>query len=140
MKEVIVRAENGRLHPRDPHSQEIILGLSRDVDVMAKIWQPRNLQQTRFMYALLNKIARTHPDLTTPEAILHHFKIFARLFDPIVGHDGRTYIVPRSLSFTSMDQAEFQQIFEHQFKPFIRERVLPGVTDADLYREVMDSL
>lgn len=144
-----MRPERGHLVPRDPYSDEIVRSLSADRDVMVKVHQARSVQQVRFMYALLNKIAENHPTLRTPDAIMHEVKILAKLFDPVVRStmDPRTgevqtkmFMVMRSLSFAAMDHAEFKEFFDKQFKPIIREHILPGVSDEALMREIMETL
>jgi hypothetical protein len=144
-----MRPDGGRLVPRDPYSDEIVRGLRRDADVLVQVKQARSVQQVRFLYALLHKIAANHPELRSPDAIMHEIKIRARLFDPIVKtftdrHTGeiktQMFLAMRSLSFATMDGAEFNDLFERQIKPIIREHILPGVADDELIREVMETL
>ncbi len=140
MKELVMRAENGRLVPRDPWSHELVLGMKRDADVLVSAKQARNIKQTRFMYALLHKIADNHATLRTADAVMHEIKIQARLFDPIVGQNGKLFYVMRSLSFAAMDGVEFTNLFERQIKPIIRDHILPGVSDELLVQHVMETL
>lgn len=132
------------LSPRDPHSQELLSGITPGVDLMCKVWQPRNLQQHRRMMVLLSKIAENHPRYVRADQVLTDLKKLGGYFDEFEGVHPETgevvqYMHLRSVSFYSMDQAEFAQFWKtavHNIKTYL----LPGIEETDLYRELVDAL
>jgi hypothetical protein len=61
------------------------------------------------------------------------------LAEPIRLPDGRIVLYTGSISFASMDQATFDQFYERVVQ-VILTRILPGVSNAELERQVVDIL
>jgi hypothetical protein len=139
-RELILIRDGNRLSARDPWSEEKLLQIKAGVDVFATITQPRSLKQLKFWWALLHKVAANHPTLITAELVMQEIKIKGRMFDPVVGQDGRLYYVMRSIAMQSMDHGEFTELMDKVMKPILREHILPGVDSDALIREVMESL
>lgn len=139
MTKVVVVSDGRSLLPRDPYSEEIIRSMPRGVDAMAELRQPRSLKQMRFIMAMAHKVASTHPTLVTVNQVIHELKIRSRMFDPFVGVNGKLYYALRSIAFETMDQTEFAQVWE-SWRRIIKEELLPGIDDAGLVREMMETL
>lgn len=142
---VVVRSDGRALWPRDPYSAEIIANMLRDKDAMAEVRQPRSLKQHRFLMVWLNRIADNHPVYDSVDRLLTELKVRAGMFSPAIVTDTadasktRVVYIVESLSFETMDQARFSQIFE-KFRRIIKEEILPGVSDEGLMNEVMECL
>ncbi|WP_296203199.1 hypothetical protein [uncultured Hyphomicrobium sp.] len=138
-QKLIVASNGYSLQPRDAHSEDLIRGMSRGVDALCHVNQPRNLKQLRFMYAVFKKIADNHPELHTVEAVKRELKIRCRMFDPISSTDGRAFYTLRSMSFEMMDQTEFAWVWQ-QFRQCIVHELMPGLTSEALSQELLEML
>ena len=93
----------------------------------------------------LNRIADNHPVYDSVDRLLTELKVRAGMFSPAIVTDTadasktRVVYIVESLSFETMDQARFSQIFE-KFRRIIKEEILPGVSDEGLMNEVMECL
>lgn len=131
-----MRSDGRGLFPRDPHSADVIKGMSRSEDALCTVSQPRNLKQLRFIYAMFKLIAEHHNELHNVEAVKKELKIRSKMFDPFVGADGKLYFALRSISFDQMDQSEFSQVWD-QWRHIIVSELLPGISDDDLIEQIM---
>jgi hypothetical protein len=139
-RQLIMRRDGNRLAPAEPWSEEQLMLLSPNKDVLVQVKQARSLPQMKFMWAMLKKIADNHPTLSTAEQIMFEIKRHGRLFKPVVSADGRLFYVMESIAFEAMDQAQFQEFFDKVLRPIVREHILPGVSNERLIAEVMETL
>lgn len=128
--------------PFDPYSDEQLRALETGRDVMTKIWQARNPKQHKLLFAL------NDPERRSVDDLLRYLKIAHRMFDPVVQEvtDVRTgevkpriFHVMRSISFYSMPQNEFRQVFD-QFIDTIIADILPGIGRDELLAEVLEAV
>lgn len=140
MSEILfMRRSLGSLRPIDPTSAEILDRIAKDEDVKVEITRPRNVKHHRKFFALLNAIyphQDIYPTRTSFRAALSAALGFG---ETVKLGDGRTIIVPHSISFAKMDQTEFEAFYDRAVE-LILTRIVPGVGRADLAREVDDIL
>lgn len=139
MTSILVTKHLGGLRPVDEAGQQALRRLRHGEVVRVDIARPRNVQHHRLFWALLTLVSDNSRHYDTPEQVLTALKIALGHVDPIVGHDGKTYFVPRSISFANMDQDEFSAFFDRCVDVIV-QRFLPGVTEEALRREVLDML
>lgn len=144
MKELVMMREGGALKPRDPYSLELLEGVKSGVDVMAKVWQPRNLKYHKMAWAALKMVADNHPRYTSPNQVLTDLKKLGGYYKEFDGVDPQTgqqvkYMVLDSISFYTMDQLEFAE-FWRVAKINIRTFMLPGIDEDQFARELLEML
>ena len=111
MKLVLIRSGHA-LYAVDTAGDIDLQRIAQGKEIMCEIKQARNPRFHRFAFALFNAIAEGTGDFTSLEALRTWFKIRLGYADPIIGPDGKTHWVVRSLSFEKMDEADFREFFE----------------------------
>lgn len=127
------------LKPTDRLSAEALERVPLGKDVRAEITRPRNLKYHRKFFALLKAIfphQNIYPTMTLFRGAIEIALGFGETFKM---PDGRTMMVPHSISFASMDQTEFEALFDRAVE-LITTRILPGLDRDDLNREVAEIL
>ena len=129
----------GALRPIDAAGESALADIPQGEIVRVTIRRPRNVQHHRKFFALINVIF-PHQDLyPTEEMLLAAMKVALGFGDSIKLPDGRTIIVPKSISFAKMDQAAFDKFYDRALA-LILTKILPGVDRKDLETEVADIL
>lgn len=134
---VFMRRQLGSLRPVDPASAEALERIPAGQDVRVEITRPRNIQHHRKFFALLNAIFPHQSVYPTHKSFRAAMTVALGFGETYKLGDGRTIIIPGSISFDKMDQAEFEQFYDRAVE-LIVTRILPGVGRADLNREVSD--
>lgn len=144
----IFRKAAGALYPAEPESEGIVSTLKEGALVNAKIVRSRNLQFHRKFFALLNHGF----EAWNPEPITYRGQVARRNFDEfrrdvtiIAGYytvehglDGKPKIRPKSISFGSMGDDEFEKLYSACLN-VILESVLTNYTREDL-DQVVDQI
>lgn len=140
MAKAIFRKRGRSLVPVDQEGLDALAAIRNERDVIVEIKQPRNVRHHRLLFALLNFIT-THSDLfASTDAALIGLKIACGLVDPYIDPaSGKTFFVPRSISFPSMDQTAFAAFFDRAVY-VVTERWMPEGTTADEVRAEIDAM
>ena len=139
MTELFLRRHMGALRPVDAAGESVLAEIAAGEIVRAVISRPRNVQHHRKFFALIKAIF-PHQELYPTEAtLLAAIKVALGYGETVKLPDGRAIIIPKSISFAKMDQAAFTQFYDRAVS-LILTRILPGVSRADLAREVADIL
>lgn len=137
-KTVFIRKRDGQIMPSDSVSEQILNDLQPNITVKAVITQPRNIKHHQKFFVGLNKVWETQGYYETPELLRKAFLGYIGHYEE-VKIKAETFIAIKSMDFASMDQQEFQEVYE-KFLQFISEVVMPGVDDEDLRRELEEFL
>ena len=124
----------GKLEPADRQSEETISGLPLHKILKAEIRQPRNVQHHRKLFALLGLVLVNQEYFKTTDALLYALKMRLGYVVP-VQIKGLVGYMPESISFSKMDQLEFNEFYSKAVD-FIIEDVIPGMDRQDLINEV----
>lgn len=123
-----------KLEPVDDAGREALARLPLGTIVRAEIKRPRNLGHHRKFFALLDLIYQNQTRYRSPEALLDAIKIY-------IGHAqvlnirGKEVHVPKSISFSSMGQGEFDRFWDRVVNVVVAE-IIPGLDRSDLEREL----
>lgn len=100
----------------------------------ASVVKPRNLRNHRRYWALVNLVYQNADGYASAELVHAHLKLLAGRCSPVVSKTtGETFLVPESISFSAMDEAEFQDFWGRCIKA-VCEHILPGINvDAVAY-------
>lgn len=125
------------LRPTDALGGEALERVPLNEDVRVEITRPRRLGHHRKFFALLNAV---FPHQTTYGSL----NLFRAAIEVSLGFGesvklpgGRTIIIPKSIGFSSMDQTEFDTLFDKAVE-LIVTRIIPGLDSDDLRKEVDD--
>lgn len=133
---LIYRRELFGLSPTDDASDAALKSVRFGECVELKLRRPRNLQQHRLFWALMQKVYENQDHYKSPEEVCIAFKFATGCTDKIKTRRGIVE-VPKSISFAKMDQIAFAEFFKRAIDFCIAE-VLPGLKSEALEQEVLD--
>ncbi len=125
------------LEPADDTGKAAIASLRHGELVMVEVRRARNIRHHRKWWALMSLIADNLAGVTA-ETVCDVIKIGVGHVHAVKTKRGMVSI-PKSISFAAMDQAEFDRFYDHAVH-YIASDVLPGVSSADLEREVLSMI
>lgn len=134
---LFMRKTLGGLRPTNRVSQEAYDQIPLGSDVKAEITRPRNLLHHRKWFALLQVIYPHQTLYPTMDTFLAAIKCALGYGETVKLPDGRTVIVPSSISFAKMDQSAFEGFYARALD-LITTRILPGIGRDDVEREVAE--
>ena len=110
--------------------------------VKAIVTVPRNLQQHRLLFALLNLVIQGQPEpaiYPTTESLLTALKYATGHVHEVKDMNGVIHLIPKSISFAELDQVDFAEWWDKAIN-IICTRILPHCNRADLEREIYRAL
>ncbi len=118
----------------DESTAEAIRSYKLGETYRATVVKPRNLKNHRRWWALCNLIYQNTDQYKSVDQVHDHLKILAGHCTQIVSKStGEVYLVADSISFGSLDEAQFQEVFGRAVKA-VSEHILPGIeVDAVQY-------
>lgn len=130
----------GALRPADEDAESLLQSIAMGECVEVTVHRRRNPKHHRKLFALL-KIVVENTDGRWPntDALKEDLKMATGLFEKRASISGKVYFVPKSISFASMDQAEFSRWYD-QAVDVIVTRIIPGLDRDELEREVMQMI
>lgn len=139
MIEVLLIREGDTLKAADALSSSALAKIKKGELLTAKIHRPRNPKHHRKLWALLQAVYDNQEFYATTDDLLTGLKIETGLFDKLKTTRGIPVIIPKSISFTAMDQARFEEWYEKAVD-VILTRILPGVNREELTAHVNEIL
>jgi hypothetical protein len=136
---LFMRRRGEHLRAVDAAGADTLAKLPTDAIVRVDIRRPRNVRHHRKYWALLQAVFPHQDVYPTMDSFAAAMKAAVGLAEPIRLPDGRIVLYTGSISFASMDQATFDQFYERVVQ-VILTRILPGVSNAELERQVVDIL
>jgi hypothetical protein len=102
----------------------------------ANISKPRELVSLRRYWGLVTLILDNSPQFTSKEQIHNYLKIRAGHCTPIVSKStGEIFLVPNSIDFDSLDETQFQAVW-NKVVDVVCEEILPGVSQDEINLEI----
>lgn len=135
---VLARRTLSGLVPADREAEEEFRRVPLGKPVYIELKAARNPRQHRMLFALLHLMVNANAFPTT-EAALVAIKIATGRVKEVRVSGTEVALVPDSISFANMPQNDFAPWFDAALK-VVSERWLPGVSDADLRREIEEML
>lgn len=129
----------GGLRASNDVSAEIIDAIPVGQEVKAEITRPRNLRHHNKLFALIGVIYPHQTSYATRRAFRAALLCAAGHCEAVTLPDGRTVLVPESISFGKLDQAGFEQVYDRALT-VITDRILPAISRDDVEREVEEIL
>ncbi len=125
------------LRPADQHGEDTLRKIGMGELVMVEIRRPRSPQHHRMFWALATLVYGNLDETVYPsiEDFVGALKIAAGYSTRVALPSGEVAFIPRSISFSNMDQDEFNKFYE-KVSDIIAKQFLPGVTSDELRDEV----
>lgn len=141
MELILAKAPNGSLVPVDQQAMDELAKLKVGQGVRVKVTRMRNYKFHRKLFALLNVAFDAWEPLALEykgEKVAKNFERFrsdvtvlAGYYEATVNLRGETRLEPKSISFSSMDQDEFEKLYSAVID-VVLQRILTNYTRDDL--------
>ncbi len=140
MKMLLIKRD-GKLLPADDESWQHMARLPNNVQVWAEVKRARNPKMHRLFFALVKIVWDNSPyeRYPTMDAMRAAIQVSAGHRDEIHLPGGQLAYIPKSISFGSMSQDEFE-IFYQNVCDCIARHFLPGVTVEELRQQVEEMI
>ena len=127
----LIKNKSGLYSPSDEESQTASKKLAIGSEVKAT--QARNVGHHRKAFALLNMGFDNQDRYTSLELYRKIITIKAGYFDMVDGKEGKTYYIPKSISFEAMNQIDFQKCYDAMLEVIAKEmQTAPEQIQAEL--------
>lgn len=132
---VFMQRTLGGLKATDAAGEEALAKIKPGQEVKVEITRPRHIVYHRKYFALLNVIYPHQAIYPTMTSFRGAIAVALGFGETVKLSRGRSIIIPQSISFASMDQTEFEQLYDKTVE-LIVTRILPGIDREDVAREV----
>lgn len=136
--ELLMRRRLNALHPINSTDLEAFGRISPDELLKVVVTRPRNGLHHRKFFALINAIFEHQTVYATKNDVADAIKIGCGYFETLNTPRGEI-VRPKSISFTAMDQATFEEFYDKALT-YILDHVVPGVGRDDLQNEIDEIL
>ena len=107
------RREGFRLVPASRQGRELLAKVKEGATVLVEIWQPRNMNQHRKFFAILNNVVEATGKWTSTEHLRRDILLALHRYDESVDQfTGEVHKVPHSMAVASMPRDEFQRLYD----------------------------
>lgn len=121
------------LEPRTPFDLDLVAEKYKEGDILrAKFAKDRSSPQHRLYWGVLRAVVKATEMWATPEDLHVAVRLDLRMVKSIILLDGRIEFQPRSISFSAMDQGDFQKFFDNAIK---RISEATGISTHDLIEQ-----
>ena len=124
---------NGGLFPSLDEDAEIINKIKRGDVVQYEIKKPRNAKFHRKYFAML-QVVTDNTDYNTDQLLLM-IKLRMGHFDSFITPGGKTLYKPKSISFSKMDNDEFERFYQKTMQVILND-FLRGSNEKELQNQV----
>lgn len=125
------------LVPADDASRKKLARLPQGDTREFEYRERRNGAMHRRYWALCGLISQNVEGYASAEQVSDHLKILAGHCTPIASKGtGEVYLLPKSISFSNMDQGEFDDFWRRAVQA-VCEHLLPDVTEAEIENEIL---
>jgi hypothetical protein len=139
MSEIYLQRTVGGLRPCDDMGVEALRKIKVGEVVQCEITRPRNLAHHRKFWALLNTFWAATGDWSSPYGVLIELKVrLGHVQEVLIRETGEMVKVPKSISFASMDQGEFDVFYERCIQALCA--MGGGIEEEALRQEVLNEL
>lgn len=137
MARAIWRRTGRCMYPASEEAEEMLASIKHGQEVLGEFKAARNVRQLRLYWAICTILAG-QDIFPTKEAASNGIKFAVGHVDTVIMPDtGEIELVPQSIAFESMKQADFNSFFAAAIRA-VCTRWLPGVDDETLKREVYE--
>ena len=111
MEIFLVKTQSGVLAPFDDADAQRMAKIKTNEVVRAEITKPRNLLFHKKFMALVRLVFENQERYNSIEDLLVEFKLKVGNYKEHITTDGKIVYVPKSISFSQMDEYEFNEFY-----------------------------
>lgn len=137
---VVKQYGNSTLIAADEISRDIMNSYERDRELVIDLKGSRNPKQHRLLFGLLNFAVEHSDRYANTSDLLVQIKFHLSMVDHVKVHgSNEAMIIPRSISFESMSQADFKNFLNEAIR-IITEKFVPNLDGEALqeYYKILD--
>lgn len=135
MKILVVKTLNGFLRPAYDTDMEVFSKMPRNEPFEIEYKKKRNPKFHRKYFALMNLAHQNQDDYEHLDDVRRFVAVMAGFREEMVNKDtGEVFVTPKSISFDSMDELEFTDLYEKS-KTVISRWI--GVSNEEIEEEIM---
>ena len=134
MKLLFIKSQGGVLIPADAECIENMQKVKNNETIMIEYKPKRNIFFHRKAFALLNLVLANQDHYKTVENILEVVKFRAGYFETIIAHTGKKHYKTKSISFSEMDNLEFEDFYSKIIDVAFE---LTGLLKNDIEKEIL---
>jgi len=138
LEAILIKSFNG-LRAYDAQGEAALASIPQGECVRVTIKRPRNLAHHKKFWALVAAVFPHQTTYPTEEMLVAAMKVALGYAEKITLPDGKIILMPKSISFATLDQAGFEAFYTRAVD-LITTKIIPGVNREDLEREVNDIL
>jgi hypothetical protein len=128
------------LSAADDEARDVLRKWKVGATLRAKIVKPRNIHHHRKFFAMLNTAWQACGKYKSLDSMLHELKRnIGHTEEVVLASTGEVWVIPRSISFSTMDQAEFDGFYERALHELC-DMVCEGADDDSLRQTVLEQL
>lgn len=133
---IFLKKHMNSLFPADEEATEFLKGVKSGVVFSAEIRRPRNYENHKRYFSLLNLVVENQENFKNVEQLKEAIKFELRHTEMMRKMDGTFIEVAKSINFASMNEHDFQIFFSKSIDVVI-QHILPGIDKEDLINEVL---
>ena len=103
--------------------------------VEVELKRPRNAKFHKKFFALIGIVVDNHDNYSTTEQVLHIIKLKLGHYQTIINTNGKLIYIPKSISFSSMDQDTFNKFYNNTVDIVLRD-FLTNWKNEDIMRAI----
>lgn len=137
-EKVFLTKKGGRLVPAWERDSDLLSRIPEGTVVSTTLKRPRRPRHHRWWWALMSRVADSHPFYASPEQVCDHIKFRLGEVDTtvlILGDQVQTLMRSKSIAFEAMGQDAFKEFCERGLDVICAE-ILPGIEREDLRAEI----
>ena len=137
MAEIYVKRDwQNHLIPSDEFSLEVVQKIKKDSPRLITITAKRNLEFHQKFFVLLNTIYEIQNHFDNFEAFRYWIVMKSGHYDIINAPNGNLIYKAKSVSFSKMDEIEFQKVYDGVINVALtHENICGGISKDDLLKE-----
>jgi len=132
---IYLKKNLSKLEPADDESSEVLRKWKQGDILSCEIKKPRNYEFHKKAFALFNLVFENQDKYDTVQDVLTEIKLRSGHYQEHITVKGVVIYVPKSISFVSMDEAEFN-IFYNKAVNIVLKYFIPNTTREDLEKEI----
>jgi hypothetical protein len=141
MKLHLVKRPDSCLEPDTDLDREHLRKVKIGSVLSVEAKKPRNSQHHRKLFKLLDLMFQNQQRYTSVEHMLVDIKIKAGHFDEYITREGQLVYVPKSISYGSMEQHDFERFYDRVLDIAVGDPdYLQGMTKQQLESAVMERM
>ena len=132
MKNGLFKKANGALLPADQDTVDSLNKMPMGEDVLVTYKKGRSVQNHKRFFTFVKSTFDWQDTYENDEVWLHVLKVLAGHYELVVGKNGSTQYVSKSINFGAMDETEFCAFFNRVIDGYLKSDYAKGLSNQQL--------